>query len=268
MIAFPGDLYFPRSAGQDWRALLGSYDAAAEDLANTAVDLRHAQFHPAGERRATEADLLEWREDLNAWAYAEGFPAPLNEASRSAWDVALGVRLLEDTEHLPESQHPDVWCWLATHLLPHFIVYRWGWPNMSGDEPPTGRAPWTRFGNTDKNGLLVARHRIRAYGPDLAKEATEQEFQSIQFRPAFGIDQRVARVVLETLITSWQDPDSNYGKNGGTRTLDANDVCIEIRLINSLRPLCFAPDAEIVEIVNDIIHRLPSIRRATTLQQT
>lgn len=260
MAIFDSTLHFPRSTALGWRSLLDVHGAAPESLVDHPIDLRHAQFHPAGERRVTETELVEWRKQLNTWAYDNGFPGQLNEERRSEWDVLLGTRLLEDTELLPESQHPAVWSWVATHLLPHFVVYRWNWPGKIDDEPPIGREPWARFGDSDRNGLLMARQRIASYGALLARDATEQEFQSIQYRPAFGIDQRVASVVLEAMVSAWRDPASNYGKNGGTRALDANHVCIELRLVNSLRPLCFAPDGEIVSIVRDVIDRLPTIR--------
>jgi len=103
-------------------------------------------------------------------------------------------------------------------------------------------------------------HRILTYGPDLAARASEQEFQSIQNRPAFGLNQRVARVVMQTLVDAYDDSNSNYGKNGGTRALDNNDVCIELRVINSLRPLCFASDDSVIEIVKQVVERLPDLR--------
>lgn len=268
MAAFESNMHFPRSSGLGWRSLVAAHGATAEILASQPLDLRHAQFHPAGERRVSEPELIAWRDDLNAWAYDRGFPAPLNEARRSTWDVDLGTRLLEDTRHLPESQHPAVWCWLAIHLLPHFVVYRWDWPAKHEGQVPTGRTPWSRFGNSDKNGLLLARQRIATYGAELATEATEQEFQSIQYRPAFGIDQRVARIILHALIAAFKNDGSNYGKNGGIRSLDADDVCIELRLINSLRPFCFASDEEITAIVDDVTDRLPSIRKATNRKGT
>jgi hypothetical protein len=225
------------------------------------VDLRHAEFHPAGSRRVTQAELLEWRDDLNRWAKEREFPSALNMARRSTWDVELGQRLLADVEGIPEAHHPDVWCWIATHLLPHLVVYRWGWPAARNGQAPTGRSAWARFGGDLRNGLRLAMHRIQTYGPDTAAKASEQEFQSIQYRPAFGLDPRVARIVMDTLLDCYDDPDSNYGKHGGTRALDNDDVCIELRLINSLRPLCFATDAQVREIVLDVVERLPSIRK-------
>ncbi|MEP2372304.1 hypothetical protein [Ilumatobacter sp.] len=224
------------------------------------IDLRRAEFHPAGDRQVSQDELVAWRDDLNAWAHDRGYPSALNSERRSTWDVELGARLIEDTSGLSEALHPDVWCWIATHLLPHFVVYRWGWPNLKDGSPPAGRSEWARFGPDLRNALRLAMHRILTYGPDLAARASEQEFQSIQYRPAFGLDQRVARIVLHTLVEAFDDPNSNYGKNGGTRSLDNNDVCIELRVINSLRPLCFVSDENLVQIVHDVVKRLPDLR--------
>lgn len=260
---FAGPSHLPRAGAQYWQPLAELHGTSLDDLENLSIDIRRAEFHPASELRVTEAELLAWREDVNAWAHDWGYPSKLTDARRSEWDVQLGSRLLADTSSLPEAQHPSVWCWLATNLFPHFGVYRWGWPEKRGDDAPTGRTAWARFGPSDKNGLLLVRQRIQVYGPELTLKATEQELQSIQYRPAFGLDPRVARVVLETLLAEWEDPTSNYGKNGGTRALDADDVCIEVRVINSLRPLCFATDDEIVSIVKDAVERLPSYRKPT-----
>lgn len=264
MTCFEPGTHLPRLSGSTtWRPLLDHHGKPAEALSNLAIDLRRAEFHAAGGHQVTEDDLLRWRDELNDWAYARSFPSPLNTERRSDWDVDLGLRLLEDTEGLPEAAHPDVWCWLATNLLPHFVVYRWGWPGRREGDAPEGRSPWARFGGDLRNGLRLAMHRIATYGPEIARRASEQEFQSIQYRPAFGIDQRVARVVLQTLVDAWDDPKSNYGKNKGTRALDGNYVCIELRIVNSLRPLCFFKDEEIQATVLDIIERLPSLRNSS-----
>ncbi|MCU1365753.1 MAG: hypothetical protein JWN39_1392, partial [Ilumatobacteraceae bacterium] len=129
-------LHLPRATGSStWRPLLPLVGQSPEFFIDNPIDIRRAEFHSGGEQRISESQLLAWRRDLNDWAYDRGFPAPLNTERRSAWDVELGVRLLEDTQELPEAFHPDVWCWLATHLLPHFIVYRWGWPSSTNGEP-------------------------------------------------------------------------------------------------------------------------------------
>lgn len=261
MTRFEPGTHLPRASGSStWLPLLDLHGRAPEALADNPIDLRRAEFHPAGDRQVSQDELLAWRNDLNAWAQDRGYPSALNEERRSAWDVDLGMKLLEDTAGLPEVLHPDVWCWIATHLLPHFVVYRWGWPALKDGELPADRVKWARFGSDLRNGLRLAMHRIITYGPDIAREATQQEFQSIQYRPAFGLDQRVARVVMETVLEAWRDPDSPYGKHGGQRALDNNDVCIELRLINSLRPLCFESGDEIACVVRDVIKHLPDTR--------
>lgn len=269
MSRFPEGTHLPRTAGADtWRPLLELHGRSTEEIMDLPFDLRNAQFHPAGALRIGENELAEWRADLNSWAYDHHFPAALNSERRSSWDVELGKRLLADVDGLPEAQHPDVWCWIATNLIPHFIVHRWGWPALKDGATPTGRVAWSRFGGDLKNGLRIAMHRILTYGPDNTSQAIEQEFQSIQYRPAFGLDRRVAGVVMDTLLRCWEDPGSYYGKHGGSRALDNDDVCIELRLINSLRPLCFASDDEIQTIVLDAVKRLPEYRKPPKGERT
>ncbi len=262
MTKFEPGTHFPRAAGStSWWPLLDLHGQLPEALMENTFDLRKAEFHPAGDIQATEQQLQAWREGLNQWAYEHRFPGQLNDERRSEWDVELGLRFQEDTKGLSEAFHPDVWCWLAVHLLPHLVVYRWGWPAASDGQPPTGRAAWARFGTSLQNGLRLALHRVVTYGPEIARRASEQEFQSIQNRPAYGRDQRVARAVLRTLVDAAEDGSSVYGKGGGGgRALDADRVCTELRLINSLQPFCFAKDEEIVDTVMGVIERLPELR--------
>lgn len=263
MTRFESGLHLPRASGTAaWQPLVELHGKNVEQLLDNPIDLRRAEFHPAGKERITETQLLQWRGDLNDWAFDRGFPAPLNEQRRSAWDVDLGMRLREDTANLAEALHPEVWCWIATNLLPHFVVYRWGWPKLAeGETKVEGRAKWSRFGSDLRNGLRLALHRILVHGSDVAGRASEQEFQSIQYRPSFGLDQRVAQLLLRSLVDAFDDPDSNYGKNGGSRSLDCDDVCQELRVINSLQPLCFSTDDRIVNVVAEVIERLPELRK-------
>lgn len=257
---FDGDLHFPRASASDQSLLLEIHGQPVDEITEQPFDLRLAEFHPAARERVSAGSLGEWRTELNRWAHDQGFPAPLTERLRSRWNVRLGTRLLEDTEALPERENPAVWSWIAIHLLPHFVVYRWGWPAATPNGAPTRRSSWDRFGSSQKNALFLARYRVLVHGPELAEKALEQEFQSVEYRTAFGLDRRVARVILETLVSEAEDSRSNYGSQGSTRSDDADDVCVELRLINSLRPFSFLSDARIEQIVRETIERLPEIR--------
>lgn len=270
MSRFDPTTFFPRSSGSSFcRQLVEIFDLDLDQLANIDVDLRNAEFHPSGERRVDKDELIKWRDSLNEWAYDQGFPSPMNLVQRNNWDVDLGVKLLDDLRVIPESSHPGVMCWIAVHLLPHFIVHRWGWPEKHNGQAPTARSKWARFGPDPRNGLRVAMHRVRTYGPDIARRANQEEFQSIQNRPAFSLDSRVARAILSTIVDALEDPNSNYAKNDDgqrvLRRMDANLVGIELRLINSMRPLCFVSDDGVAEIVRGVIAQLPELRTRGTL---
>lgn len=261
MTSFPSSLFLPRMETCDVVGILTPYfGRPADELAEKSFDLRRSEFHPRAAAKPSEGDLLSWREELNRWAWERGFPAPMDLAGRSRWDVELGSRLLADLSEVPELLHPRVWCWLATELLPHFVVHRWDWPKADQGDPPATTAAWRRFGDRAENGLRLVLHRVMVFGPETCLRATEQEFQSLRNRPAYGSDPRVAKIVLETLIEAFDNPDSNYGKNGGSRTLDANYVCIELRLINSLRPLAHLSDDRVSAVVTSVIERLPELR--------
>ena len=71
----------------------------------------------------------------------------------------------------------------------------------------------------------------------------------------------MARIVTELLLEANDDPASLYGKGGGTRSLDNDHICMELRYINSLRPLCFMSDAEVAAVVRGRVDRLPALRK-------
>lgn len=268
MAYFEPQQRLPRLEASPVPSLAALIETPADMMTNHPFDLRLAHFYPHGERVST-AELEAWRSDLNSWASDKGFGN--KTVRKSDWDVELGLRLIQDLDGHPEADHPEVWCWLATNLLPHFVVFRWGWPGSRktqstdievGDDLPTsGPQSWARFGPTDKNALFLARYRVLVFGETLARRASQQEFQSLHYRPAYGLDPRVARVILSKLVSAFDDPDSNYGKHGGIRKDDCNDVCIELQKINSLQPLCFRTDEEIIDLVESVVKRLPQLRR-------
>jgi len=266
MSPFNESQHLPRPpSGPTWAALREHYGKDVKDICEIDFDLRSATFHTPSSA-VEKSQLMAWRTDLNEWAFQKGLLDGAKNVSISDWDVDLGVRLVADIGTLPEFLHPETWCWIATNLLPHFVVFRWGWPALEDGEVPNTASRWVRFGRDLRNGLRLATHRIFTYGEELSRLATEQEFQSIQYRPAYGLDQRVARLILQTLVEAAADRNSNYGKNGGSRALDCNEVCIELRVLNSMRPLCFASDSQIVTVVHEVIERLPQLRRSSRQQ--
>lgn len=254
----------PYEAAQTLEALHGS---SVEAIADVDFDLAMAHFHPSqGDTiPVTSQHLLQWREGLNAWARDEwGFPSPFGtQADRFAWDVALGSRLRHDLAGAPELLHPNVWCWIASALLPHLVVHRYGWPTSEG----SGR--WRRFGPTSNNALRLPVYRDAVYGAELTLRASQQELQSILNRPSYGNDPRVARIVLGTLLAAHDDRErSGYGVGEPGRAIDADLVLQELRVRNSLRPLCFLVDDDVESEVRDAIASLPELRgQAARLQE-
>lgn len=263
---FAGRL-FPRSgpyeAAQALEALHGS---SVESISNVDFDLSRAHFHPSQEDTTSveTQQLAIWRDDLNDWARDEwGFPSPFSsQADRFAWDVALGTRIHDDLRGLPELLHPNVWCWIASALLPHLVVHRYGWPTSDGP----GR--WRRFGPNPNNALRLPVYRDLVFGSELALRASQQELQSILNRPSYGNDPRVARIVLTTLVDAYVDRErTGYGDGEPGRAIDADLVLQELRVRNSLRPLCFLRDEDVAAEAGSVIASLPTLRdKAARLQ--
>lgn len=251
---------FPRSGPYEAaQALEAQHGSSVESIANVDFDLSRAHFHPSqgDATRVEEKQLRRWRDDLNAWARDEwGFPSPFSsQADRFAWDVALGTRMRDDLRGLPELLHPNVWCWIASALLPHLVVHRYGWPTSDG----SGR--WRRFGPNSNNALRLPVYRDLVFGPELTLRASQQELQSILNRPSYGNDPRVARIVLAGLVDAYEDrARSGYGEGEPGRAIDADLVLQELRVRNSLRPLCFLADDDVVAEVETVIASLPTLR--------
>src|SRR5262245_47872679 len=122
---FAGRL-LPRSGAYEAALILEAlHGRSVEAIAIVDFDLNKAHFHPSqGDTTpVTSHQLLEWRDEVNAWARDEwGFPSPFGtQADRFAWDVGLGARLRHDLSGVPELLHPNVWCWLAWALFPHLV---------------------------------------------------------------------------------------------------------------------------------------------------
>ncbi len=203
--------------------------------------------------RAELSSLLGLRSELTDWAAdAFGFPGALESEKRKAdWNTELGLQLLQRLGEHAEGRHPNVHAWLASALVPHLVVHRWGWPETGRDGAvPSSPRKWSRFGMGLRNGLRLALYRVQVLGEDVARNANEQEFQDVLERPAFGNDPRVARTILARLIELHEDPRSSYGKAGLGRTAHCAAALPRLRTLNVLRPLAFLDERDIVDAVD------------------
>jgi hypothetical protein len=132
---------FPRlsphhaAAGRIWPELLQAFLRADEQGFDTLLnlplpDLQSELFAASGGPIATERDLVGLKDALNAAMYGVvGFPD--NRQIAAEVDRALCRSLGSHGLPTGEMLRMDTWCWICTHLLPHYVYWRW-WNGEKG----------------------------------------------------------------------------------------------------------------------------------------
>lgn len=82
-------------------------------------------FAPTGPQRVDESFLHDLRAGLDAIAKAAGYPQRQEETLRT-FDAKAAVFLGELELPLGEAIRSETWAWIAVHLAPHLVQWRWG----------------------------------------------------------------------------------------------------------------------------------------------
>lgn len=109
-------LEMERLHGKALEALLGSLPALP--------DLSTARFAPTGPQKVSSQELRELQDALRAVMKDSGFPNQALDVRQSV-DRSIAVCLAEARLPFGEMLRRDVWAWLAIHLLPEYLVWRW-----------------------------------------------------------------------------------------------------------------------------------------------
>lgn len=96
--------------------------------------LETEQFAPTGPERVQENFLLELRADLRSIAGAAGYPSRSEQATRE-FDGRAAICLAERDLPIGQAIRSDTWAWIAVHLVPHLVHWRYG----SSEKPASFR---------------------------------------------------------------------------------------------------------------------------------
>ena len=155
------------------------------------------RFAPTGGHRITEGEMGHLRQELDRIADAAGFPAD-SVAVRQQFDREV-ARLLTSADLPPgEMLRPETWAWIAVHLVPHLVQWRFG-----GRDAQT---TMERFaGSLQRNaiGRLWFRGWVFDRGPkhtdrfDLMDRLTEDASVAVLERTTIASDHRLAKILID-----------------------------------------------------------------------
>jgi hypothetical protein len=154
------------------------------------------RFAPTGGHRVTDVELRGLRQGLDSIADAAGFPAD-TLAARQQFDRGA-ARLLGLADLPPgEMLRPETWAWIAVHLVPHLVQWRFG--------ARDARTITERFaGSLQRNaiGRLWFRAWVFDRGPEhtnrfeLIERLTEDACVAILERTTIASDHRLAKLLV------------------------------------------------------------------------
>lgn len=199
---------FPRLSPARAKALLAERSgldvARLRGLSPPAMD--HEKFSATGLQRISRNDLAKLRDEVDVVAAEAGYPGP-SQAARQKFDRDVAVRLASMDLPSGEMLRPDVWAWLAMHLFPHLVQWRFG--------KEDGAIAEERFlGIVQRNALgrLWLRGRVFDRGGQdsdqrwgLAKAISEDASVAILERTSLASDWRLARALGEAWLQARED---------------------------------------------------------------
>ena len=196
---------FPRLSPARAKTLLaerGGLDVAQlRGLSPPVMD--HEKFSATGLQRISRNDLVKIRDEVEAAAIEAGYPES-SQSARQKFDRYVAVRLASMDLPSGEMLRPDVWTWLAMHLFPHLVQWRFG--------KEDGAISEERFlGIVQRNALgrLWLRGRIFDRGGQdgeqrwkLAEAISEDASVAILERTSLASDWRLARALGEGWLSA------------------------------------------------------------------
>lgn len=199
---------FPRLSPARAKALLAERSgldvARLRGLSPPAMD--HEKFSATGLQRISRNDLAKFRDEVEAVAVEAGYPG-YSQAARQKFDRDVAVCLASMDLPSGEMLRPDVWAWLAMHLFPHLVQWRFG--------KEDGAIAEERFlGIVQRNALgrLWLRGRIFDRGGQdndqrwgLTKAISEDASVAILERTSLASDWRLARALGEGWLRARED---------------------------------------------------------------
>lgn len=165
-------------------------------------DLETEQFAATGMQRASASELKSLQEQVRAQMKAAGYPEG-GVGARPEVDRAIAKTLAELDLPVGEMLRPDVWTWMAVHLLPDYLTWRWARPDGSiTDARVSGPIYRNALGRLWLRGVVFDRGAGSTGRWALMEGVTEDASVAILERTTVSADHRVARAVVEAWIAT------------------------------------------------------------------
>lgn len=212
-------------------------------------DLSVEQFAPTGPSKISLLELSALRSALDAAARDAGYPSVGDDARRQFDRKA--TRLLGERE-LPEDEmlRPDTWGWIAIHLVPHLV--RWRWQNQNG---VVTSARYCGIVQRNAIGRLWYRAYVLDQGPEfadrweLADAVTEDAAMSLLERTTLASDRRLSRSIMR----HWISASGASGLEGRLR-----EGLIRVRIEAVLRELAVLDEKDLDLVVAEALAMPPA----------
>lgn len=213
---------FPRlSAGEAERVLSTRAGRSITDLEHIRLPaLDGARFAPTGPPKVQISFLLDLRDKLTAVARSAGFP-DRSEAIFRQFDTEAAILLEESDLPLGQVLLSETWCWIAVHLTPHLVEWRFG-----KEDKPTSRRRYAGIIQRNAVGRLWYRAHVMVEPEaedkwSVLKMVTEDAHVAVLERTSIARNYRLAKNIVRTWSTL----------GGGEQMLRAATIRIRLRAI-------------------------------------
>lgn len=181
----------------EWQGL----DAdALKEQSRTLPEIAREKFAATGIPKISAEELAMFRDEIEGAATSAGYPTK-SLAVRQKVDTAIAVRLAN--MDLPEGEmlRPDVWTWIAVHLMPHFVHWRFSKDTgVVTEERYLGLVQRNAIGRLWLRGKAFDRGEGAEDRWGLVSGISEDATVAILERTSVAGDWRLARVIGEVWL--------------------------------------------------------------------
>lgn len=202
------DRRFPRLSAVQAKVavakLLGKSNEQLRLESRVLPDLETERFAATGMQRVSASELKALQEQVRIQMNATGYPDG-GVGARADVDRAIARTLAGLDLPIGEMLRPDVWTWMAIHLLPDYLSWRWAKSDGSITEARvSGSIHRNALGRLWLRGVVFDRGTGSSDRWGLMDRIPEDGAMAILERTTVSADHRLARAVAQ----AWVDTES------------------------------------------------------------